>query len=172
MEEQIKHSENYIKKIVGKETGFSIPKNYFSDVDTDIHAKVLKSKIGNTNLYEVPKDYFDKVDEEILGKVSLKVVQIGFRKKLIKFIPYAAAACILLFIGLNKFVFTNTNSIDNLSDVDLEYWLESNPISTLEIVDVLKTDLLQENDFTLATLEDSSIEEFIENYDDISMLNE
>lgn len=172
MKENKKHSEDFLRSKVGKSTGFSIPENYLSDFDIELNAKILKSEFGNNNPYEVPRDYFTTIDDKILKKVAPKVVSFSFRKKVVQLIPYAAAASILLFIGLNTFVFSNKTSLDTLTEVDLEYWLENNEISTLDIADVLKSEILNENDFTLASIEDASIEDFIEDYDNYNLLNE
>ena len=60
-------------------------------------------------------------------------------------IPIAAAASVILFIGLNSFVFNNGEelTLDSLSENDLELWFDSNTLSTSEIALVLEDDLLE-----------------------------
>ena len=89
-------------------------------------------------------------------------------------VPFAAAASIILFIGLNTFVFNQNNeiSIDNLTESDIEYWLNNSDMHDSDVALVLDDDILEENGFSLTNLKDENIEEYINSIDNSSLLNE
>ena len=87
----------------------------------------------------------------------------------------AAAASIILFIGLNSFVFKTNKALtlDSLSNDDFEFWLDSNTITTSEVALVLEDDILDENDFYFLTIKDETIEDYLNNSIDYKdLLNE
>jgi hypothetical protein len=85
-----------------------------------------------------------------------------------------AAAVIILFVGLNSFVFNTTEDFtpDSLSEIDIEYWLDSNTLDTYEISITIEDVVLDENDFYLANLEDKTIEDYINSIDNTSIFEE
>ncbi|MCL7765225.1 hypothetical protein MPF19_17525 [Polaribacter sp. Z014] len=177
MENNIKNSEEYLNSILGKETGFSLPKNYFSTTEVSVEAKLAEENFTKENGFTTPDSYFKDLESEILSKVSStkKVTKvISFKERVLKMIPIAAAASVILFIGLNSFVFNKNEelTIDSLSDDDIEFWLDSNTLNTNDIANVLENDVLEENDFYFSLLEDENIEDYINTTDNTSFLNE
>ena len=85
-----------------------------------------------------------------------------------------AAAVIILLVGLNSFVFNTTEDFtpDSLSEIDIEYWLDSNTLDTYEISITIEDVVLDENDFYLANLEDKTIEDYINSIDNNSIFEE
>ena len=85
-----------------------------------------------------------------------------------------AAAVIILFVGLNSFIFNTTEDFttDSLSEIDIEYWLDSNTLDTYEISITIEDVVLDENDFYLANLEDKTIEDYINSIDNTSIFEE
>ena len=177
MEEKTKNSEAYLNSILGKENGFSTPKNYFNSIEENIELKLSEDNLKKENGFKIPDSYFTDLEDTILAKVTSTEKEtkvISFKERILKMIPIAAAASIILFIGLNSFIFNKTEelTLDSLSDNDMEYWLDSNALTTNDIVMVLNDDLLAENDFSFATIEDENIEDYINSIDNTSILNE
>lgn len=177
MENEIKNSIKFINEKTGKKSGFSSPSNYFDNLEEEISCKILEENFEQEIGFNVPHTYFENLDNTILAKVNSKEKKskvIPLRSKVLKFIPYAAAACIALFIGLNSFVF-NVNeqiTLENLSDTDIENWLDSNTLNTNDITEILENEILDENDFSLTELQDDSIEDYIISIDNTSLFNE
>ena len=173
-----KETKNSIEDISKKKTGFSIPSNYFNNLEDVIATKLSEENFTKENNFEVPDTYFSNLEDTILAKVSSlekEIKVISFKEKVLKMIPIAAAASIVLFIGLNSFVFKTTKelTLDSLSDDDIEFWFDSSSLTTNEITLVLKDEILEENDFYFSTIEDETIEDYIHdsmNYKDL--LNE
>lgn len=177
MEDKIKNSEEYLNSILGKESGFSLPKNYFSTTEDAIEAKLVEEKFTKEKGFTIPDSYFRELENDILAKVSptkKETKVISFKERILKFIPIAAAASVILFIGLNSFVFNKTEelTLDSLSDVDFEYWLDSNTLNTNDVTVILQEDLLDDDDFYFATLEDENIEDYINSIDNNSLFEE
>lgn len=177
MEKNIKNSAAYLNSILGKETGFSIPKNYLSNLEEVIETKLSEDSFAKESGFTTPDTYFTGLENDILSKVlstKKETKVISFKEKVFKMIPFAAAASIMLFIGLNSFVFSNDKelTLDSLSDVDIEYWLNSNTVNTNDITAVLGDDILAENDLYFTTLDDSNIEDYLNSIDNTLLLNE
>ncbi|PQJ82232.1 hypothetical protein [Polaribacter glomeratus] len=177
MDKEIKNSVNYISKKTCINTGFSTPADYFNKLEAVIDAKLSEKKLPKENGFKTPDNYFNTIENSVLSKVlpSAKEVKIiSFKDRVLKLIPYAAAASIILFIGLNSFVFKTDEELtmDSLSDVEIEYWLDSNTLFTNDISIVLEDDLLEENDFYFTTIKDETIEDYINSIDNIALFNE
>ena len=177
MDNEIKNSLDYINKKTGKKTGFSAPSNYFDNLEDVISVKILEDNFAKETAFKVPDTYFNNLENSILAKVSSKEKEtkvISFKESVFKIIPFAAAASILLFIGLNSFVFdTNEEfTLDALSDNDIEYWLDDSSLNTNDIALILEDEIINENEFSFADIKDESIEDYINSIDNTSLLNE
>jgi len=176
MENKIKNSEEYLHSKIGKKNNFSIPKDYFNTVEDLIDLKRTEENLSKESGFNIPDTYFKGLEDTILNKVTEKETKvISFKSKIIKIIPFAAAASILLFIGFNSFNFnkTETLTLDSLSDNDIEYWLDNTLLKTNDIELILQEDILLEDDFSLTTLKDETIENYInDNSDDYTIFEE
>jgi hypothetical protein len=176
MKTEIKNSENYISKKTGNKTGFSTPTDYFNNLEDVIATRISEENFTKEIGFEVPDTYFNNLEDIILAKVSSEKETkiISFKDRVLKLIPYAAAASIVLFIGLNSFVFNTDKelTIDSLTDTEIEYWLDSNTLNTNDISIVLEDDLLDEIDFYFTTIKDETIEDYINSIDNVALLNE
>mmetsp|Transcript_19498 Transcript_19498/g.22582 ORF Transcript_19498/g.22582 Transcript_19498/m.22582 type:complete len:180 (+) Transcript_19498:589-1128(+) len=177
MDNELKNSINFINKKIGQKSGFSSPTNYFDNLEEEISVKIVEDNFDKERAFNVPELYFKGLEDDILTKVSSKEKEpkiISFKNKVLKLIPYAAAACIALFIGLNTFVFNASEqiTIDNISDIELEYWLDTNTINTIDITEILENEIFEENDFSFTEIQDESIEDYINSIDNTSILNE
>jgi hypothetical protein len=96
--------------------------------------------------------------------------------RLLKFIPYATAASVALFLSLNYFISSRTKdtSFDALVRSDIEHWVieNSNELSDQDFATLIYSNLTNENDFALTDIKNDAIEEYIINSEDSSLLNE
>lgn len=178
MDKQIKHSEAFLNQKIGGVTSFNVPKDYFNSLENDIFLKISEDKLPKTNVFTTPSAYFDGLEEKLLAKVApvnQKGKLISFKERVVKVIPFAAAASILLFIGLNTFTINGGNnelSLENLNSTDIEYWMNNTEILESDVAILLNNELLEEQEFSFAELQTESIEEYIITTDNTSLLNE
>lgn len=177
MENEIKNSIAFINKKTGKKSGFSAPSDYFDNLEDVIAVKITTESLPKESAFKVPDTYFNNLEDHILAQVSSKEKEtkvISFRDRVLKIIPYTAAASIALFIGLNSFVFNQneTLTLDMLSDNEIEYWLDTNTLNNNDIAAILEDEILDENEFSFTEIKDESIEDYINSIDNTSLLNE
>jgi hypothetical protein len=177
MDKEVKKSINYIRSKTDKNTGFCTPQNYFNNLEDVINVKLYEEKFPVKNGFKAPDTYFNNIEDRFLSTILVSKKEtkvIYFKDKILKMIPYAAAASIVLFISLNSFVFTTDEelTINSLTDTEIEYWLDSNTLNTNDISIVLEDELLKENDFYFTTIKDETIEDYINSIDSTTLLNE
>jgi len=177
MNKESLHSEQFIEQKVNKKQPFSVSKGYFENFDSTIYQKTKEQNFPKTTAFKVSDTYFKNLEDRIISKLpknkkTLKVVR--FKKYVLNIIPFAAAAAILLFIGLTTYNFKNNSGIDldSLTESDFEYWLETNPINTNDIAIVLNQNILDETPFYFTQIEDESIEEFVNTNNNSFLINE
>lgn len=179
MERDLKNSIDYINKKTSKETGFSIPKNYLNNFEDTIAIKLAEVNIPKEHCFETPKNYFNNLEDSILSKISIpkkEIKVISFKDRVLKMVPYAAAASVILFIGLNTSVFNKSeeNIFDKLADSEVENWI-SNNIDLISSSDIALT----YNDIEFDDLEtipnsitDDDLEDYLNNKDETSLILE
>jgi len=179
MPNNIKNSEEFLNSISRKKNGFSVPKNYFNTIEEVIHAKLAEERSKNKSGFDLPNTYFKEFEESLLAKVlspslANKAKVISFKERILKIIPITVAASVLIFIGLNSFVFDKNAelTLDTLSEDEIEYWLNSSDLYLNDISIVLAENILEENDFYFSTIGDETIEEYIFSIDNSYLLNE
>jgi hypothetical protein len=162
MENEIKHSINIINKTVNKNTGFSVPDNYFDELDKEIYHKIINEKLPKNTGFNIPNTYFDSIEDSILTKAKVKQTKvITFKKRILKKIPLVAAACVILFLSLNLFNSNQEINLDALSSNDIEYWLELNSLNNNDITLILEDEILRENDFSMINIKDKDLEDYM-----------
>jgi hypothetical protein len=167
-----------IRRKAGNKTGFAIPLNYFNNLEDALSAKLSEENFTKENNFKVPDAYFNNLENLILEKVVKTKKEtniISFKERLFKMIPLAAVASIILFIGLNSFVFNTSKelSLDTISDDDINLWLDSNTLTSNEITFALEETLLDENEFYFSQIKDETIEDYFNNSIDYAdLLNE
>ena len=70
MSKEIKNSVEYILKKNGKKTGFSVPSDYFNNLEETIAIKLLEKNFSKEHNFEVPATYFNNLEDTILASVS------------------------------------------------------------------------------------------------------
>lgn len=140
-----------------RDTGFSIPENYFDQFEKDLYENKVKVKSGFTSPenyfdafddkmldrlktdsnkstgFKTPANYFEDIDQKILGNVELekpgKVIKLNASKYL-KILGFSIAASLLLFFSLR-----NSNSNDKVFDIEtleiseIESWMDEDLIT-------------------------------------------
>jgi hypothetical protein len=177
MESELKNSEYYVNQKAGNKAGFSTPATYFDSLEKEIAAKISEEKFKKETAFKVPENYFNNIETSVLTKVlstEKKTKVISFKARILKIAPLVAAASIILFIGINSFIFNTEEALtlDSLSNNDFEYWLEANTLNTNDITSILGDDILDENEFYFTNLKDESIEEYINSLDNNALWNE
>lgn len=149
MKDNLNNSEDFLKSVLQKGTGFTIPENYFDKIENSIIEKIVPNK---------------------------EVKIISLKRILLKYIPFAAAASIALFLSLNYLNLGNIKevSFETLAQSDIENWVieNSNELSDQDFVALLHSGIVNENDFALTDIKNDDIEEYIIYSDDTSLLNE
>ena len=177
MENEIRNSENFINKKTGKKTGFETPIDYFNNLDEAINVKLSENRFEKNNGFKVPDSYFTNLEDNILSKVLEKETKvISLKDRIIKILPLATAASIVLFIGLNSFVFNKAeeNLFDKLEDIEVENWISNN------------INLINDNDFALTyndiefdaleiipnSISNDDLENYLNNEENLSLILE
>ena len=178
MNNDLKHSEAFIRSKIGKHTGFSTPKNYFNGIEENLFVELSVKKLPKKKSFEIPSNYFEKLEDVILTKVSSETPKetkvISFSKRVLRFVPVAAAASVLLFIGINYFTLQNsTTTFDDITVADIESWYENGyqSIDNDELAMVLETTDFNENDFLNASSE-TDLENYLQTIDSSELVNE
>ena len=179
MKNKTPNSESFLEEKTGIKTGFSSPTNYFDNLEEAISAKLIEEALPKAHGFKVSENYFTSLEDQIISKISSEEKSIKHTKvislkdRLLKIIPIAAAS-IVLFIGLNSYVFDtiNSTSIDYISDNDMEYFLESNAVNTIDFAAVFNDDIENESILSLTNIEDESIEDYMNSIDNTYLLNE
>ncbi|MFQ3296723.1 MAG: hypothetical protein ACI9JT_001602 [Polaribacter sp.] len=178
MNYNVNKSEEFLKTVLTKSTGFTAPKNYFSDAEDRFSSFLLEDQLPQENGFTFPENYFENLENDILNKISLKkeVRLISLKSKLLKYIPLTAAASVALFLSinyLNPFA-TKEISFDTLGKTDIENWIieNSNELSSEDFATLLHSKISNENNFALTNIRNDEIEEYIIYSEESGLLNE
>lgn len=178
MDKELKNNIDFINQKVGKQTGYSTPKNYFEGIEEDIFSSIKAENFNKKNSFKVPNNYFNKVEEDIFAKINnqdtKETTVISLRKRVLQFVPFAAAASILLFIGLNYFnTSTGTNyTIDDITDADLTAWYENGYGDTDDDELALALNITDLESDTFNDVSNDHLEEYLDGIDSSTYLNE
>ncbi|WP_430409041.1 hypothetical protein [Kordia sp.] len=103
----MKKNELHSKKLT---EGFSTPKDYFESFEARLFEKIqAEAVIPKENGFKVPDTYFDSLEDSLTAKLfsteqeEIKVIPLSNRKRYLKYISYATAACIVLLGAINFF---------------------------------------------------------------------
>lgn len=175
MNDKLKHTIDFINQQVGKDCGFSTPQNYFEEVEEIINTSVFIDSLPKNKAFNAPDDYFDEIEVQIQSKLATEQTTetkvISLRKRVLQYIPVAAAASVLLFIGINYF---NAQKItfEDITITDIESWYENGygDIDNSELAVTLNTSELDED--ILASISDETLEDYLNSIDTPTLINE
>lgn len=146
MSKEIKNSIDYIHSKTQGTSGFSTPENYFDQVEDVLFSKLIEQQFPKENGFVVSENYFNDFEASLYATIDFpnkEIKVITLRKRIMRYIPTAAAASVLLFFGLNYFSLTNTSSFEDVSSTDIENWID------IEYVDFNTTNtIFVDSDFT------------------------
>ena len=170
--------ENYLNNISKGENQFSTPENYFNTIEDNVLSKIIEEQLPGKFTYNVPDEYFENFEDNLLSNSKFpkkEVKVISLKSRILNSIPTAAAACMLLFVGLNYFTTGKTTSFDTISSEELELWfnnsnLEENSRNLLELVDVdfTDTDIIEDD----TSINDEDILEYLNTINNSTLLTE
>jgi len=124
--------KNFLKDKEMKTSGYISPENYFLKLEDKIINKTKKFKKPKTTGFRTPDNYFEEFDRDLdkkLSNNSTKVVNLNTHKY-IKIIAYSVAASLLLFFGLNNFLFDKNNyNLESVQIAEIENWIDEDLIS-------------------------------------------
>ena len=175
MDKKQKHTIDFINQKTGKKTGFKTPDNYFNEIEETIYSSLFIENLPKEKGFKTPDNYFDKIETSVLSKLSLEkstnTKVISLRKRVLQYIPAAAAASVLLFIGINYF---NTQKItfDDITVADVESWYENGygNTNTDELATVINPSDIEED--ILSSISDENLEDYLYTIDNNTLLNE
>ena len=122
-----------IEETFGKNPTYKIPEDYFETLESKIQSAIfLEDKKDSTKAinagFAIPNEYFESNKVEIISKTRIEKSNLGKIISL-KFIRYAAAACILLttFFGIYTNIQRSNNvnyQLSKVSDEAIESYLK------------------------------------------------
>ena len=164
MNKKLKHTIDFLNQKTGKNTGFSAPENYFQEVEKNLSSVNFVNSLPKEKAYTTPTNYFQSLDNSIFERLTSEknkeVKIISLKERFLQYIPIAAAASILLFIGINYFN-TQKTTFDDITITDIESWYENGygETYTEELAAAINTSDIEEDLF--ASISDESLENYI-----------
>jgi hypothetical protein len=118
-------------------SGFTTPKDYFDTFEERLFDKLhTETVIPKAEGFKVPDTYFDGIEDTLANQLfaleekETKVISLNAKKNYLKYIGYAAAACVLLVGAINFFGTTSTGiSIDNVVNSEINTFIENDLIA-------------------------------------------
>lgn len=160
-----------IETIAKVDMPYTVPANYFNNLSNDILASIANEHLHHSNVeqelkviapllntinkktvYTVPNNYFETVNIKTSSlKPQAKVVAFKtFRQKM----AYLTAACVIGFIAIGTFVFTNkTDKIDYAAYKQIDVNTSINKISNEELLNYLESVNSITNSNALSTID-------------------
>ncbi len=175
MSEDLKHSIEYINNKIHNKHGFSVPSNYFKELEAEISNTFSEINIPEQNNFDTPTDYFSSLEDQILTKVkkesttTIKVISLKGRLK--KYIPKVAAAAIFLFTSI-YFILTRFDD-SNISAEEVQAWFDNDydTTSTYELAMLLDNNDLIGEEISL-NLNNDDLDEYFNTIDNSSLIDE
>jgi len=178
MKKDLQNSIDHITAKTGRKSGFTVPKNYFENLENSVSVAIAEDGLSKTKGFEVPDNYFATLEDVILSKIeSIKEPTkiISFRTRIVRFIPIAAVASILLFLGLYFYTSnSDTLTFDDLATADLEIWIEEDyfDINNSDLVAVFEASDFNNQILNINSIDEDEIENYLNNIETTTLLND
>ena len=172
MDKELKNKIDFINQKTGKKTGFSIPNSYFENIENSLNSVIISNGFTKETAFKTPPNYFHNLENDVLKKLSIKETKVNsLKQKVLQFIPFVAAASVLLFIGLNYFNTANSSFPDNINETDITLWYENGYGNTnnIELASILETSDFKEDNI-ITFLNDDNLEDYLNTTIDDSLL--
>lgn len=128
-----------------KNPGFSVPNDYFANVENEILRKISPENHRNKTGFEVPQNYFSTIDDTILStldkeKRNQKVLHLN-KKTVQMWLSAAAVLAVLVALRFTLGKETSTANWREITGDEVEQWTADNLIefSAYEITEVART---------------------------------
>jgi len=135
-----------------KKTGFNTPKDYFNSFEERLFERMnTEDLIPKDTGFKAPDAYFDTLEDTLSQQLfdtekETKVIPLQPKRTYLRYLSYAAAACVVLLIAMNVI---NTSSEA----------LSINDMATTEINEFIENDLIALNNYDMMTVyEEENIE--------------
>lgn len=180
MDKELKHTIDFINQKTGKKTGFSVPKNYFKEIDNVLLSSITVENIPKEQGFKTPTNYFDTVENDILKQITIKTSKeikkgkiVSLYKKIVRFIPLTAAASVLLFVSLYYLNTSKTDIFDDITTTDINLWYEDGygVTNNEELAIILDASDFDDTDL-LSSINTKSLEDYLNTIDNTMILNE
>lgn len=155
--DEIKNNTPFLDQLKKKKSAFSIPEDYFENIESSISLNTKKSEWAS-NPIKVPQNYFKEFDSKVLNQIKDKKSNPIFTLNRF-WIPVSIAALLILNIG----IFTFQKQEQSIEMADIENWLEDGTVdlNTYEIASVYEEEL---DDIALIDfIETTEIEDYLYN---------
>ncbi|WP_299013752.1 hypothetical protein [uncultured Polaribacter sp.] len=170
MESKNKNNNDFFKSIKDKNSGFTTPENYFSNIEDKLTAAIFEEQLPTKSGLKVPTNYFENVENKIRQKLEkqndTKVVSL--KAKVLKYVPLSVAASIVLILSINYLTTSKQNlNFNTIAHTDIENWIVNNStaLTTEDFATILNTEIMNEDDFVFTELNNDAIEDYLLNTD-------
>ena len=165
------HTDDWLSKLP-KDSGFKVPVGYFDSVEDQFSARLRAENLSEDAGFKVPEGYFDTLEDLIVSKVELeqKGKVIPLRTRILRMSSIAAVIAFLLTLYFNPIVITETEP----SSEEIAAWIEDN-METFDADDIINSfdeDLTLDDSFFDNTLENTSIEQYLDEDDTFILIQE
>ncbi len=72
MDKELKNKIDFINQKTGKKTGFSIPENYFEEMEDNFFSSIATESLPKEDAFKTPSNYFETVENDILSKLNIE----------------------------------------------------------------------------------------------------
>ncbi len=172
MDENLKHTIEFLDGKVNKNHGFSTPDDYFEGLEDRIFLNLSEDSIPDTTSFKLPDNYFDTFEEELFTKVisngkSGKV--ITFKQKVRALLPSISAAAVVLFV----FGYALITLKEDIRDTDVEYWYDNGygQVTNYDISQVIDNDVIN-SDLLNFKIDDNSLENYLSSIENNDLLQD
>lgn len=176
----VEHIKTKIFLLEAKSSTFKVPKDYFKTLPNLIFSKINSTEsevavefqeatsflnsINKKNIYTVPINYFENFTVPKIKKETTKIISFGIARR---WISYAAAATIASILITGGFLYrTPKNSFDvtielnNVSDAELNNYIENNSVAFFDDSTSLDQELPQLNE-SLKSVSDEELKQYL-----------
>ena len=158
-----------------KETGFNTPKDYFNTFEERLFDRMkTETVIPKETGFKTPDSYFDSLEDSLSKELfhtekTTKIIPLQRKRNYLKYISYAAAACIVFFVAIN-FIDTNSDqlTIEEVVDSEINSFIENDLIAlnNYELIDVYEEENIDISTIFEVDLDETETINYLENTTD------
>lgn len=143
------------------ESGFTTPEGYFDAFENRLFAQMKQNAtIPKEEGFKVPDGYFDDFENSLFDRLQeekedVKVIPLT-RKPYLRYIAYAAAACVLFFGVINFFDANSGKETYEVTDADINQFID-NDLIAMNNYDIMEA--FEEENIDVSTIFEVSLNE-------------